>query len=129
MPSAGEAPGIVQQRLPAAAFPSEAGKLRTLAPRAANGLRLPVRENVFVRLRGKEGRRVGDGLVGVIDVVDEELATRTLAVVEGKALGFWVSSEDGELALPTGWTGDCKSQGINVGLEHELPSKERAFAV
>ena len=43
-------------------------------------------------------------------------------MIEEKARGLRVSSEDGEPGLPTGWAGDCKGQGINVGLEHELSS-------
>jgi len=59
-------------------------------------------------------------LVAVIDMVDKELAADTLAVVQGTAWGFWISSEDGELGLPTGWTGDVLRDGINGGLDHQL---------
>lgn len=51
-------------------------------------------------------------------MVDEELSADTLAVVQEKARGFSISSEDGELGLLTGWTGNVLRDGINVGLDH-----------
>ena len=59
-------------------------------------------------------------MVAVINVVDEELSADTLAVVQGTAWGFWISSEDGELGLPTGRTSDVKCDGIDVRLDHPL---------
>jgi len=59
-------------------------------------------------------------LIAVIDMVDKELAADTLAVVQGAARSLWVSSEDGELGLPTGRTSDVKRDGIDVRLDHPL---------
>lgn len=41
-------------------------------------------------------------------------------MVEGTARPFCVSSENGELGLLTGWTGDVLRDGINAGLDHHL---------
>jgi len=59
-------------------------------------------------------------LIAVIDMVDEKLAAGTLAVVQETAWGFWISSEDGELGLPTRRTSDVKRDGIDVRLDHPL---------
>ena len=81
-----------------------------------------LRGNAVFQLRGEKGRRVGDGLIGVIDVVDEKLATRAFAVIETKAVGFRISSKDGELGLHAGRADDYQRDGINVRLHH--PSKD-----
>ena len=119
MPFARKASGKVQERLAAAAFPPEDREPLTLASRTADGLRFVVIGRACFRLVGEDAGKIQDGLVEVIDMVDEELAAGALAVVEERAGAYRIPSEDGELGLLTGWTGDVQGEGIDMRLQHE----------